>query len=423
MKMRILYFHQHFSTPHGSTGTRSYEFCQRLRARGHSVTIVCGSYKGGVTGLTGAYKNGLRRGTVDGVDIIELYLPYSNTDRFLKRAFIFLKFMLRSTRIALSHPCDLVFATSTPLTVAVPGILASLVRSRKFVFEVRDLWPELPREMGVIKNRLVLAAMEFLESAAYRTADACVALAPGIAEGIQGKTPNKKIAVIPNGSDLIAQDDLMPLSPALTATLNGLRGKQLCVFTGAHGIANGLDAVLDAALELKRRSRSDIVMLFIGEGMMKPALVARARQQGLDNCVFLEPVPKMMLFNLLSQVQVGLMVLDNVPAFYNGTSPNKFFDYLSMGLPVLINYPGWLAEFIRTENCGAVVPPGDSKAFCDALEKLVDDPVSRGAMGRRARSLAEQEFARDLLAARFVAFLEEIGNDGRTVHTADRIPK
>lgn len=421
--MRILYFHQHFSTPHGSTGTRSYEFCQRLLARGHSVTIVCGSYKGGVTGLSGAYQNGLRRGMVDGIDIIEFHLPYSNADRFLRRAGIFLKFMLRSTRIALSHPCDLVFATSTPLTVAVPGILASLVRRRKFVFEVRDLWPELPREMGVITNRLVLAAMEFLESAAYRTADGCVALAPGIAEGIRGKTPNKKIAVIPNGSDLIAQDDLMALPPALMATLNGLREKQVCVFTGAHGIANGLDAVLDAAVELKRRSRSDIVMLFIGEGMMKPALVERARQQGLDNCLFLDPVPKRMLLSLLSQVQVGLMILANVPAFYNGTSPNKFFDYLSVGLPVLTNYPGWLAEFIRAENCGTVVSPGNPKAFCDALEKLADDPTARAAMGRRARLLAEHTFARDLLAAQFVAFLEEVCNDARTAPMTDRIPE
>lgn len=408
--MRILYFHQHFSTPQGSTGTRSYEFCQHLLACGHLVTIVCGSYKGGVTGLSGAYKNGLRRGVVNGIDVIELHLPYSNADGFLKRAGVFLKFMLRSTRIALSHSCDMVFATSTPLTVAVPGILASLVRRRKFVFEVRDLWPELPREMGVITNPLVLAAMGLLESVAYRVADGCVALAPGIAEGIRRKAPNRKIAVIPNGSDLLTQDDLTPLSPVLMDTLHTLREKQICVFTGAHGIANGLDAVLDAALELKRRSRSDIAMLFIGEGMMKPALLARAQRQGLDNCLFLEPMPKRMLFNLLSRVHVGLMILANVPAFYNGTSPNKFFDYLSMGLPVLTNYPGWLAELIRTESCGVCVPPGDPKAFCDALEKLTDDSAKRAAMGQRARLLAEDKFARDLLASQFVAFLEEVGN-------------
>lgn len=371
--------------------------------------MVCGSYKGGVTGLSGAFHRGMRRGVVDGIDVIELYLPYSNADRFLKRAGTFLRFMLRSTGIALSHSCDLVFATSTPLTVAVPGILAALGRHRKFVFEVRDLWPELPREMGVITNPVVLAAMGLLESIAYRTADACVALAPGIAEGIRRKVPNSKIAVIPNGSDLVSHNDLMPLSPVLANTLDRLRGKQVCVFTGAHGIANGLSAVLDAALELKRRSRSDIAMLFIGDGMMKPELIARVQQQELDNCLFLEPVPKKMLFSLLARVQVGLMILANVPAFYNGTSPNKFFDYLSMGLPVLVNYPGWLAEFIRVQNCGVVVPPGDPEAFCDALEQLADDPAARARMGELARSLAEREFARDLLAARFVTFLEEVG--------------
>jgi glycosyltransferase involved in cell wall biosynthesis len=405
--MRILYFHQHFSTPLGSTGTRSYEFCQRLLARGHSVTMVCGSYKGGVTGLTGDYVKGQRRGMVDGIDVIELHLPYSNSDRFLKRAFIFIKFMMRATRIALTHPYDVVFATSTPLTVAVPGVLAKLLRRKKFIFEVRDLWPELPREMGVISNPLVLASMEVLESVAYRMADACVALAPGIADGIRRKVPKARIEVIPNGSDFVGQAEVQPLPSSLSGLLHQLSGKLICVFTGAHGIANGLEAVLDAAAELKRRKRSEIALLFVGEGMMKRTLIARAQREGLDNCIFLDPIPKL---NLLSQVQVGLMILANVPAFYNGTSPNKFFDYLSVGLPVLINYPGWLAEFVRSEGCGVVVPPGEPNAFCDALEMLAKNHDERAAMGVRARALAERNFARDKLAAQFVTFLEEVGN-------------
>ncbi len=408
--MRVLYFHQHFSTPSGSTGTRSYEFCRRLLARGHAVTIVCGSYKGGVTGLTGEYVDGQRRGSVDGIDVIELHLPYSNSDRFLKRAFIFIKFMMRATRIALAHQYDLVFATSTPLTVAVPGVLAKVFRRKKFVFEVRDLWPELPREMGVITNPFVLTAMGVLESVAYRAADACVSLAPGIADGIRRKVPKARVAVIPNGSDLVDKDQLQPLPASLSDLLEQSSGKLICVFTGAHGIANGLDAVLDAANELKRRKRSDVALLFIGDGMMKPTLMARAEKEGLDNCLFLDPVPKRVLMNLLSQVHVGLMILANVPAFYNGTSPNKFFDYLSVGLPVLINYPGWLADFVREESCGLVVAPGDPGTFCDALENLADNPSERAAMGVRARTLAERNFERDKLASQFVTFLEEVGN-------------
>jgi glycosyltransferase involved in cell wall biosynthesis len=409
--MRILYFHQHFSTPQGSTGTRSYEFCKRLIARGHAVTMVCGSYGGGVTGLTGPYRGGSRRGVVDGIDVIEFHLPYSNADRFLKRTLVFVQFMLRSMKLAVSSGYDLVFATSTPLTVAVPGMAAKLLRRRPFIFEVRDLWPELPREMGVITNPVVLRAMDALESLAYRCADACIGLAPGIVEGIKRKVPGRIVAMIPNGSDLDTEPNSAALPADLTARLRALEGKLKCVFTGAHGLANGLDAVLDAAAELKRRGRTDIALLFIGQGMTKPALLERVRRENLDNCVFFDPLPKSVLFALQTHMQVGLMILANVPAFYNGTSPNKFFDYLSAGLPVLINYPGWLAKFVAEQGCGIVVAPGEARAFADGLERLADATLERESMSRQARRLAEQRFARDLLAGQFVEFIEGIVRD------------
>jgi glycosyltransferase involved in cell wall biosynthesis len=409
--MRILYFHQHFSSPQGSTGTRSYEFAKRLVARGHSVTIVCGSYGGGVTGLSGPYRNGMRRGAVEGFEVVEFELPYSNADRFLKRSWIFLKFVLRSMRTAMSTDADLVFATSTPLTVAIPGIVAKRLRRRKFVFEVRDLWPELPRAMGVIRNPLVLWLMDLLESLAYRSADACIGLAPGIVEGIQHKAPAKRTAMIPNGSDLDDDGQTRALPADLATLLSEQRGKLKCVFSGAHGIANGLGAVLDAARELKRRRRNDVVLLFIGAGMTKPALVRRAREEALDNCVFLDPIPKKVLVELKKQVDVGLMILADVPAFYNGTSPNKFFDYLAAGLPVLINYPGWLAGLVDAEKCGIAVPPGQPTAFADALERLADHPEDRGLMGRRARALAEARFSRNMLAEQFAEFIEAVARE------------
>jgi glycosyltransferase involved in cell wall biosynthesis len=406
--VRILYFHQHFSTPQGSTGTRSYEFARRLAARGHSVTVVCGSYGGGVTGLEGPYRRGMRSGVVAGFEVIEFELPYSNADRFLRRSWIFLKFVARSLRIAVGTRCDLLFATSTPLTVAIPGICAKLLRRRKFVFEVRDLWPELPREMGVIRNPVVLWLMDLLESLAYKSADACIGLAPGIVMGIRRKAPTKPVAMIPNGSDVEVnvRDGVLP--PELATTLSRYEGKLKCIFTGAHGLANGLDAVLDAAAELKRRGRDDVVLLFIGSGMMKPALVKRAQDEGLDNCVFLAPIPKQALVEVQKRVDVGLMILANVPAFYNGTSPNKFFDYLSASLPVLINYPGWLASVVEAEGCGLAVPPGNAAAFADALERLAREPAQRQEMGRRARALAQEQFSRDALASQFLEFMESV---------------
>lgn len=137
--MRVLYFHQHFSTPKGTVGIRSYEMALRLLERGHQVTIVCGSYDGGETGLTLPFINGMRRGKVDGIDIIEYDLAYSNSDDFFKRSMTFVKFALRSIGVALTERYDLAFATSTPLTAGIPGIFARWLRGKPFVFEVRDL--------------------------------------------------------------------------------------------------------------------------------------------------------------------------------------------------------------------------------------------------------------------------------------------
>jgi glycosyltransferase involved in cell wall biosynthesis len=220
--------------------------------------------------------------------------------------------------------------------------------------------------------------------------------------------------MIPNGSDLAPAEPTQGLPPRLASLLAQHDGKLKCIFSGAHGIANGLDAVLDAAAELRRRFRDDIVIIFIGNGMKKPALMKRAGQEGLSNCVFLDPVPKSVLVELQRQIDVGLMVLANVPAFYDGTSPNKFFDYLSAGLPVLINYPGWLAEFVVRERCGFAALPADAMAFADALERFADDPDERRQMGLRSRSLAEATFARDRLAAQFVEFIEAVARDQAT---------
>ena len=185
--MKVLYLHQHFVTPRGAGGTRSYEMAQRLIERGHSVTMVCGSINGGhgaVTGLSGAFTRGVRKGLVDGIWVIELELPYSNADSFARRSFTFLKFSIRSMLLVFSERYDLLFATSTPLTVAIPALAGKWIRRRPMVFEVRDLWPELPRAMGVISNPIVLRSLELLEKAAYRSASSIIALSPGMAHGI-----------------------------------------------------------------------------------------------------------------------------------------------------------------------------------------------------------------------------------------------
>ena len=400
--MKVLYFHQHFVTPHGAGAIRSYAMARKLIERGHQVTMVCGSFSGGNTGLSGPYTKGVRRGSVDGIDVVEFDLAYSNHDGLLKRSWTFMKFALRSVMLALREPYDLVFATTTPLTAGIPGIVARWLRGKTFVFEVRDLWPELPRAMGVIRNPVVLWAMSVLEWASYRSAHALVGLSPGIVEGIMHRgVPRERIALVPNGCDLdLFAQDAPPWRPEGVAPTD-----LMAVFAGTHGMANGLDAVLDAAAELKRRGRGDIKLVLIGNGKLKPALQARAACEALDNVVFHDPVNKTRLASLMAATDLGLQVLANVPAFYFGTSPNKFFDYIAAGLPVLNNYPGWLADMINQNSCGFAVIPDDAAAFADALEGAAADRNALKEMGQRGRKLAQDQFDRRLLADRWVEWV------------------
>lgn len=403
--MKVLYFHQHFVTPRGAGGIRSYAMASRLLERGHDVTIVCGTVQGGATGLTGPFAKGARRGFVDGIDVIELDLEYSNSDGLVKRTLLFIKFALRSTGLALTQRYDVLFATTTPLTAGIPGIFARWLRGKPFVFEVRDLWPELPRAMGVIRNPLVLGAMSALEWTSYHSAHRLIGLSPGIEEGIVRRgVPRERIALVPNGCDLgIFARTEEPWRPEQVRSTD-----LLAVFAGAHGMANGLDAVLDAASELKRRGRDDIKLMMIGQGKLKAGLQARALREGLNNVVFHDPVNKARLAGLMAATDVGLQILANVPAFYYGTSPNKFFDYIAAGIPVLNNYPGWLAEIITQNQCGFAVPPDNPAAFIDALEQAADDRLALKEMGRRSRKLAEGNFNRETLADKWVDWIEGV---------------
>ena len=411
--MKVLYYHQYFSTHEGAAGTRSYSLARSLVEAGHQVQMVCLRDARTHTGLTGPFIDGRRNGFVDGIEVIEFNLSYSNHAGLFERAVVFLRYSFKSLQLAFRSDADLVFATTTPLTAGIPGIAARWLLGTPFVFEVRDLWPLLPRAMGVVSNPLVLAALSALEWISYHSADACIGLAPGICEGIAERgVALSRITSIPNACDLelfhpqnqgeVKQPELIKdLLPPL------LPGSFVAAFTGAHGLANGLDAVLDAAVVLQRQGRSDIQLLFIGDGSCKPALERRVASEGLGNCHFLPPIPKPQLAQILRQsVHVGLMVLDDVPAFYRGTSPNKFFDYLACGLPVVNNYPGWLAELIHEHRLGIQVPPRDPEAFAACLMCLADDPSLLVSLGANSRNLAETNFSRRLLADQWRQILE-----------------
>ncbi len=409
--MKVLYFHQHFSTPDGSTGTRSYEFAKALILQGHEVSMICGSYSGGVTGLKNDFKARKRSGKVDGIFVTELQLGYSNKHGFIKRSFTFLMYAFCSVWIALREDYDIVFATSTPLTAAIPGIFARWIRRKRFVFEVRDLWPELPVAMGVIKNPVTIFLLDVLESAAYKSANRLIGLSVGITEGILKKgIPVERVTTISNGCDI----ELFEENYARVKIEGVNHGDFVAVYAGTHGIANGLFSVLRTAKILKEWNCTKIKIVLIGDGKTKEELKRFAKNHKLDNVIFVPPLSKPKLASVLQHSNLGLQILENIPAFYEGTSPNKFFDYLSSGLPVLVNYPGWVANLVSIYKVGYVVEVENSDMFAKVLVAASEDPQGLEKMSAQAKQLGIEEFNRTDLAQKWVewfvgSYYEEIG--------------
>jgi glycosyltransferase involved in cell wall biosynthesis len=402
--LRILYLHQHFSRPEGSTATRSFHHAAALAAAGHDVTLLCGRYQGAATGLHGPFRRGERRGTMEGFVLRECDIACGNAQGLAARSAAFLRYAARATRVALVEPWDLVIASSTPLTVAIPALLAQRRRGTPFLFEIRDPWPELPRALsahggGVPKP--VLAAMDRLADAACRNASAVIALTEGIAQtAIARGAGERKTRVLPQGVDLgLFGPHVAPWRPPEIAP-----GEVLAVYAGAHGAANGLEALLDAAALLRG---AGITLLLVGEGARKPALMARAASENLP-VRFLDPLPKPRLAALLAGADLGLHCLAPVAAFAEWTAPNKLVDGFAAGLPMLTNVPGRAARLVTDGACGIAVPPGDAAQLAAALRALAADPALRARMGRNGRRLAEQRFDARRIAADLVALVETV---------------
>ena len=407
--MKVLYFHQHFTTPEGSGGTRSYEFAKNLVANGHQVTLVCGSYEGGHTGLEGLFKDNIREGEIEGIRVIELNIPYSNKDSLLRRSRKFINYSLRSLSIVLKTDFDLLFSTSTPLTAAIPGIFSKIIFKGKFIFEVRDLWPELPKAMGVIENPVLIFLLNSLEKIAYKSADGLIGLSPGIVEGIKSKSDrSKKVVMIPNGSDLNLFNSFQ--TSDYVKALNEIEESDfIAIYTGTHGKANGLHVLAEAARELKERNNHKIKIVLIGDGSEKITLLDYKDQNQLDNLIFIPPLPKNKLGSWMTRANIGLQILSNIPEFYYGTSPNKFFDYLSSDLPVLVNYPGWVADIIEKEKIGYYADPEDSFSIVDRLEEAYECR-NNPKFSLSSLEVARNNFDRKKLFLHFQDFLEEIYN-------------
>ncbi|MEE9371232.1 MAG: glycosyltransferase family 4 protein [Sedimentisphaerales bacterium] len=387
--MHILYIHQHFATPAGSTGTRSYEFARRWVKAGHKVTLITGHYDVGGLQVSGAL---YRKQNIEGINVIIVGTKYSNKQSYLRRVTSFLSFCLFSIYAGLRiKKIDVIYASSTPLTVGIPAMVIKWVKRVPFVFEVRDQWPEIPIELSIITNRFLIKILLWLEKTIYKNCSSIVALSPGQADGIRAVlTEEKPITVIPNSCDI---DLFRPdINGSAIRQRMGWGDKLVLLHTGAMGKVNGLDFVIDAAERLK--DHSDIVFVLIGEGNQKLFLESRAKQLGLTNVEILSSVPKRELPEFYAAADVGLVIIGNFPIIEHN-SANKFFDGLSTGKPVLLNYSGWQRKILEGNEAGFGCDLCNLDQFVEKVLYLNSHSRQVEQMGQNARQVAVKNFNRD----------------------------
>jgi glycosyltransferase involved in cell wall biosynthesis len=403
----VLYFHQYFATRRRSTATRSYELARRLVDRGHRVTIVSRDTRMLESGREEREGKVVAREQVDGIDVLFLNVPYANRYPTPVRLASFTAFTIAaSVAGALGRKPDVVFASSTPLTIGIAGLLTARLKRVPFVFEIRDLWPAVPVELGVLKGGTAIRSAEWLERRLYDGAERIVVLSEGAREALVGRgIPAEKLVLIPNAADLdVFRPDVV--DDAFRAK-HGLEGRFVAVYAGAMGRANGLDQLVGAADALRRWGDDRITIVALGDGGERLRLEERAKELGLDNVLFLPAVPKDELAGIVGAADVTLTVFAPYPVLETN-SPNKFFDSLAAGKPVVVNLDGWLRRLVEEHDAGVWVPAGNAEGLAGALSSLAANPAKVEAMGRNARALAEREFGRDEMADRLARTLEEV---------------
>lgn len=389
--MQVLYFYQYFTTPKGAWSTRVYEFAQRWIAAGDSVTVVTSVYDKSDLRPTGW----ISRMNVDGIDVRVVNVRLSNRHSFLTRIATFAWYALVASWYALTLPADVVIASSGPISVALPGLVARYLRRRPLVFEVRDLWPEGAIDLGILRNPVAISLARFCERTCYRASRRVVALSEGMAAWIRTRYRCDHVAVVPNAAD----NERICRAPQLESLPDWARSKKLVLYAGTIGVANECRQVLEMCRLLKDWGADDISIVIMGDGKERPALEAEARATHLDNIHFLGLAPKDTVFAWLRLSFCSLLVFRNVPSL-STVSPNKMFDSLAAGVPVIQNTQGWIKDLLGREECGLSTPPGDAEAMARAILTLARDQDLWQRLSANATRVAREQFDRDLLARR-----------------------
>jgi len=394
--MRIVYLYQYFSTSEGAWGTRVYEFTRNWVAQGHEVTVISSIYAKSDLKAKGWVSNQV----IEGINVKVINVLIDNRQRVLKRIWTFIQYAVISSWFAVSLKADVVVASSGPITVGIPGLMAHWFRRRNLIFEARDLWPEGAVKMGLLKNRLLIKVAYGFEALCYKNAEAIVGLSPGIQQHIQQRFPKKNVLSVTNAANI-----------SLFATPQTYQGAitpfSYAIYFGNIGAVNHSTYLLDAAALLLATGRTDIQILIIGDGQLKQELQARAQREQLSNVTFLDLMPKSSLVAYIQTALVSVIPLKPIPVF-DTSSPNKLFESMAAGVPVIQTTQGWIKEFINQHQVGFTVDGHVPQQLVDVLIQLKDNPEQTKQMGARAGAVARNFFDKDFLANEMLTILKSV---------------
>ena len=395
--MKILYFHQHFCTPKGSGGIRSYEFAKRWAAAGHDVTVVAGK------GYDDSLISGRQK--IAGFTVKCLGVKYRGTYNFTARLRSFLAFALKAALIAATaRKYDIVLATSTPLTIAIPALTAKFIARRPVIFEVRDVWPDAAIDAGLLKNRLLIWIARTIEDAASKYCDHVVPLSTGMQQRIERKGVNpEKMTMLPNCSDLahFTPDNINRQQARKQLHANG---QFIVLYVGTINLANDMPFLAEA---IKLTKDENLQWWFVGSGSRFDYLKEQIQTANAQNVVLWNKQPKSEVPKFINAADVGVVSFINKPVYYEN-SPNKFFDYCAGGLPVIFTRTTWLEPYIKQYQAGFICKNNSPGEFLQYLNLLRTNEKRRHTMGINARRLAEDNFSRDDIAAKYLELLTKL---------------
>lgn len=394
--MKILYFYQYFSTSEGAWGTRVYEFTKEWVKQGHEVTVVTSIYA----------KSDLKANrlvsdqVVEGINVKVINVLIDNRQSPLKRMWTFFQYAMLSSWFALTLKADVVIASSGPITVGIPGLMARWFRRRKLVFEARDLWPEGAVKMGVLKNQTLIKLAYWFERVCYKNSKAIVGLSPGIQQDIQLRFPHANVYSVTNAANIS-----LFASPQSYSGVLPLRSYAL--YFGNIGQVNHSEYLLDAAKLLLKNKRDDINILFIGEGQLKAKLKQRVADEKIYNVTFLDLMPKSALVAYIQNALVSVIPLRPIPVF-DTSSPNKLFESMAAGVPVIQTTQGWIKEFVAEHKAGFTVNGHVPDQLANILVDLKDNPSLARETGARGATVAAKFFDKDYLAAEMLKIVKMV---------------